>query len=55
MYLSNGAPMHVRGLRHRAPGIVRPLGPEDTPKKLWDQVKPVLGPDDKLFPVNLVR
>jgi hypothetical protein len=26
------------------------LGPDDTPKKLWDQVKPILGPDDKLFP-----
>jgi hypothetical protein len=26
-----------------------PSGPDDAPKKLWDQVKPILGPDNKLF------
>jgi hypothetical protein len=28
-----------------------PSEPGDTPKKLWNQVKPILGPEDKLFPM----
>jgi hypothetical protein len=53
MYFSTGARMHVQGFGMQAFPIgtsCYPLGPNDTPKKLWDQVKPILGTDYKVFP-----
>jgi hypothetical protein len=66
MYLSAGAPIHVARFTSELRlslsllfAIVRhwgtrvsPLGPGDSPERPWDQVNPILGPDDKFFPLS---